>query len=68
MYWELEPKPQVQLWIRQHSAKRFHLVQIAVGKKDWLKILRNIHHLHSTEWSSFLFPEDRGMDTDSGEL
>ena len=33
MYWELEPKLQVQLQIRQQSAKRFHQIHIVVDKK-----------------------------------
>ena len=33
MYWELELKPQVQLQIRQQSAKGFYQVQIAVDRK-----------------------------------
>ena len=34
MYWELEPKLQVQLQIRQQNAKGFHQIQIVVDKKE----------------------------------
>ena len=37
MYWELELKPQVQLLIRQLSAKRIHLLQVVVAKKEQTK-------------------------------
>ena len=37
MCWELELKLQVQLQIRQLSAKRFHLLQIVVAKRELTK-------------------------------
>ena len=37
MYWELEPKPQVQLHIGPHSAKGFHQVQVVVDKTGLTK-------------------------------
>ena len=33
MYWELQPRPQVQSQIRQQSTKGFHQVQMVIDKK-----------------------------------